>query len=381
MNKISSLTSITLVLGALLCACTSTADNDQLKDNKSSSSNGAGGVGGGKNSSSANRPSMQAVETTVTPELDFQESQITRFYQDGDSTEDITTLRYELASMVQGRATSITSFEIINFTPVDLSNVTVLLSIVAGPQGVHLAHLRKIPAHSTVEVEYPFLRTDDLYVDSKGKTVDLSEYNQTGIWKDDATFTFEDSNGVLQDLQAISASKWSVRVTDYNTDTEKVNLDWALDPTPREARLYSAFLINLAYLMADERMKAAYIAEPLNTTVIGLFDEATKEKQYEKILAKWFLGVGVRREGIAHSGGKKFGISLALLQGHLGELDNEEPLHELGHRVGFDHKSNITAPRKEKGFAPAAQRVIALIQKDGGFPITLENYYHPEDLK
>ena len=94
-------------------------------------------------------PSPPSTPELALPTLD----NYTRIYRDGDSVADLTSLTYRTDAIIRITAKTNTTFELINFVPVDLEDVEIVMSFYGGPQNVSVGRIDSLPAHAVFELE------------------------------------------------------------------------------------------------------------------------------------------------------------------------------------------------------------------------------------
>ena len=303
-------------------------------------------------------------------------------FQDGESLAVYTSeaRRLKISSVLSIKAATEKSIEISNFAPVDLEDAIVLITIKGREKPIQLLKIKKIRAHGTQIINYPFVDGESNFIDINGNVVDLSEYKTTGIPVADVQFDFSGENTLIKKLKKLSVLKWDVRFADFDTDNNP-NDSWKEDLTPADVRLFTGLLINYAYLMQDEGTKKEFLAEPISINDDAEFltlDE--KQSTYQDILNINRINAGVVVGVNGLGGGSTFGMAEWVLRTYLKEDISAVAVHELGHVVGYAHSSSMTYPRNGHGFMVACSRNYEKIANANEFPITKDNYYKPADF-
>ena len=321
----------------------------------------------------------------TTPELityDFNNAD--RIFKDGTSVAQLTSESdrlFRIDQLIRMRPINNSTFEIVNFIPVDLQDVVITLSIKDGPSNVQLMHIFYLPAHAITRVEYPFITYSGAeFLNSQGLTVNLSSY-QDGVSANAVTFDFEGNDPVLESLERVRSSvHWTMKIHDFDVNNNPDN-NWLEDPSPRHARLYTQHMINLAYIWTDPSMQQRLTDTRIIDNDGSVMSTQEKLDALVRLLqfSRLNLGVVARVSGLG--GGSTFGVAQYILEHDFlyGSQDGVN-FHEMGHCIGYGHSSTMTYPDSNGiGFTPMCQKLANELFNSGKMVITQANYYKPQD--
>lgn len=326
-------------------------------------------------------------ESVVPVEYSFDtDVNSTLLFKDGDLVEKMTSesLRYEIGKVLRVKAVNETTIEITNFAPVDINDATVLMTIKDQAKPIKLFNIKKIRAHGTQQIKYPFVEGTKTFIDVDNNEIDLSQYEAGIPMANVSSFDFTGETDLIKKLKLAAKLKWKIKYHDYDPDNDPNN-DWKDDITAKDIRRWSALIINLAYLIQSEEAKNEFINEPIiDNDGITLFSTEEKQAIFQKYLnfGNINCGVVVNFSGL---GGRPstFGLDENILKGSLNRYYHT-PIHELGHMMGYYHSSNMTyqsATTPRTGAVIAFQRVYDKMMDNSEFPIKKADYYMPTDLQ
>ena len=315
------------------------------------------------------------------PTYDFSGSD--RIFQDDDSVEELTAdhLAFEVGQALRVRPVDETHIEITNFVPVDIDDAQILMSVEGGFVDVPILQLSRMPAHGVVTVLYPFADPSfagGRYFDDAGVEIDLSPF-AAGVEPVLVSFRFRGESPLLQKLARLERVEWELKLTDFNLDD--VDRNWAANPTPADARLYTAMMLNLAYLWTEPDFIFSYYSEPiLGNDGENYLSLAQKQADYSSMMGPRRLNLGVTSAVSGLGGGETFGVArYVLTHDFLYGAQDGTPYHEMGHVLGYGHGSSMTYPVDGYGFVPIGLSTASAVLLEGGFPVGQENYYRRDD--
>ncbi len=375
---------IYLLTFALFTVACSDDSSDKLKD-ATEEKNGSTGQGGGKMANDFKAMGGQGGKANEVDNKSLRDSDGNyvfdkgdQIFQDGTPLEVMTDSSHHFMplSPLRVEAVGSTYLQIVNFAPIPLENVRVYLSISGGPQRVHLLQIKSIRAHGIVELEYPFMGNLDEFLDDNGKAVDLLPYNKSGIRKGDVSFEVEGDSPLLTAPSSSAELLWKFLLFEHKGNA------WVDDLAAQDARLYCAFLINMAHLFRSKRFEEELMRENLFVDGSVAMTDDDKKALLENLRNQEVFRTSVSREVPPHASKKEaFGVSRDILSGLFLSDDVSMATHIMGHRAGYGHKSNVTAAQEDTGLSLVVKRVKNEMLQNDEFPITTDNYYSPEDLK
>ncbi len=326
-------------------------------------------------------PTSTTTEPTAEPQR-HSFDQVDLMFADNEPMSVMTSedRTFEMSRIVRVRPRSDTHIELANFAPVDLHDVQIKLSIEGLATDIDLLRIDTFRAHGIVEIEYPFLGDDGLAVDTNGDVVDLSEFS-AGIDPSLVSFDFSSDSGVARQLAALDHVNWTIAMHDFNPDDDP-NSRWQPNIRPGQARLFTALVINHAVTWSDPGFRAAFLAEDLTDNEKRRLTVADKEAVLAELFGQELYRCGVVTKVSGLGGGTTMGVADYVLSKQL----RTEPAgdvtfaHETGHKLGFNHESNMTYGDDGIGFAPLTVSWTETMMADGGLPVSPSNYYMPTDV-
>ena len=272
-----------------------------------------------------------------------------RIFEDGDSKAEITALRYRTDAIIRMTAMNATYFELVNFVPVDLEDVEIVMSFQGGPQNVCVALIESLPAHTIVELEYPFVTNPDGVFRANGRRVDLSAFS-TGVANGQVSFDYRGTSTVMQRLERLKSVPWTLSLNDFDP-TSNPNNNWIDNLTPRHARLWTAHILNGAYTLTHPNFADRMAAEPITDNRRAPMSAEAKRSVLSRLLSprQFNLGVVDRVSGLG--GGSTLGVADYVLTWGFFYGSNDVMYHEFGHCLGYSHASSMTYPTDGRGFS------------------------------
>jgi hypothetical protein len=272
-----------------------------------------------------------------------------RIFEDGDSKAEITALRYRTDAIIRMTAMNATYFELVNFVPVDLEDVEIVMSFQGGPQNVCVALIESLPAHTIVELEYPFVTNPDGVFRANGRRVDLSAFS-TGVSNGQVSFDYRGTSTVMQRLERLKSVPWTLSLNDFDP-TSNPNNNWIDNLTPRHARLWTAHILNGAYTLTHPNFADRMAAEPITDNRRAPMSAEAKRSVLSRLLSprQFNLGVVDRVSGLG--GGSTLGVADYVLTWGFFYGSNDVMYHEFGHCLGYSHASSMTYPTDGRGFS------------------------------
>ena len=168
----------------------------------------------------------------------------------------------------------------------------------------------------------------------------------------------------------------------HDFDPENLDNNWLDEPTAKQFRMFTGFMINFAYMYTDATMRGRIVDELIigNDGVTAL-TTAEKEADWIKAQTRTKINCGLTdtRKVSGLGGGSTFGIPDWVT---LNFMTNSytTPFHEMGHVLGYNHSSSMTYPQNSRGNVPVFMARQDEMNKAGDFPVTLSNYYKPDDV-
>ncbi|MGN7986643.1 hypothetical protein ACTJKC_04835 [Pedobacter sp. 22226] len=288
--------------------------------------------------------------------------------------------RFNVSNVLRITAVNNTTIEVANFAPVDITDATILTTIAGQPQKIQLFHIATIKGHRVKQIPYPFITGQTEYLDVNQKTVDLSAYKTKGIAPADISFEFTGTTPLIEKLKKLSIIKWQPKMEDF--DPQNLDNNWLDEPTAKQFRMFTGFMINFAYMYTDATMKSRIV----NEYVIGNdgttpLTTAEKEADWIKAQTRTKINCGLTdtRKVNGLGGGSTFGMPDWVT---LNFMTNSytTPFHEMGHVLGYNHSSSMTYPQNNRGNVPVFMARQNEMNAAGDFPVRLNNYYKPDDI-
>lgn len=323
--------------------------------------------------------------TTSVKEFSFDSDANSKLmFKDGDPVEKMTaeSMRYEIAKVLRVKAINETTIEIANFAPVDIEDATILLTIEGQAKPIKLFQIKKIRAHGTQEIKYPFVEGTKMFLDTDNKEIDLSMY-KVGIATTKVSFDFTGESDLIKKLKSLSQLKWKVKSHDFDPNHDPNN-NWKNNVDAKDFRRLTGYIINIAYLLQSDGTKTAFLAEPIyDKDGLTLMTLEQKKGAYQKYLDIPTINCGVVVNVTGLGGGSTFGLADYIIRDYLKQEAVESGIHEIGHMIGYPHESSMTYPKKiegvYRGATEAIKKVCVEMLKKDEFPIKKTNYYKPTD--
>ncbi|WPO78222.1 hypothetical protein [Flavobacterium sp. KACC 22761] len=305
-------------------------------------------------------------------------------FQDNEAVEVMTSKArtYSIGQIIRVKAVDEKNIEVSNFAPFDIENATILAVIEGKP--IQLFKIKKIRAHATQTMKYPFMDGTNLFLDTDNKKVDLSQYKTTGVDPSKISFDFTGDSEIILKLKKLRDLKWTIRYYDYDPNNDPNN-NW--EPIKaKDIRRFSGLMLNMGIVFVSDQFKQAF----LNEQIIGNDGKtpltmAEKEKVYNDILIHPLFECGKCTNVSGLGGGSTLGYAEHILHDYIKIDAGDITSHEIGHCVGFNHDSNMTYPKTINNISVGISPVMSRINKEffsgGLFIVTLQNYYKPADFQ
>ncbi|WP_029280288.1 hypothetical protein [Pedobacter borealis] len=292
--------------------------------------------------------------------------------------------RYEIGKVLRVKAVNESTIEIANFAPVDIEDATILISIQGMASPVKLIRVKKIRAHAIQQIKYPFIEGTKKFFDTNNNEVDLSKYQTDGIAPSQVSFDFTGETELIKKLKKLAKLKWTIKYHDFDTNDDPKD-NWKENPTAKDIRRFSGFIIDLAYSLQEDVTHTAFVNEPIiDNDGVTFMTTAQKEAVYQKIMdiPKFNCGVVSTVNGVQGlGGGSTFGMEEAFVLNNFMKYNVAGmAMHEIGHMVGYSHSSSMTYEINGHGATiPMGPIYRDLIAKNE-LPIRPTNYYRLSDF-
>lgn len=280
-------------------------------------------------------------------------------------------------------AKTFTTFELVSFVPVDLEDVEIIMSFQGGPQNVSVALIEDLPAHTIVELEYAFVTyPEGLFVAQDGTALDLGAMYGTGVATGQVTFAYRGTSTIMQRLEHLKSVPWALRLYDFDAGNNHDN--WIDDPEPQHARLWTAHILNVAYLVTRPNFADRMAAEPITDNQGTLMSAEAKRGVLARLLSPRSFNLGVVTTVSGLGGGSTLGVASYVLRHDFfyGQQDGTT-YHELGHVLGYSHASTMTygseGGKAGKGFTPLGMAFAREMEVANDILIDQSNYAFPDD--
>jgi len=310
-------------------------------------------------------------------------------FQDTESQEVMTSVerRYAISKVLSLKAINEFSFEIANYSPVDIENATVLATIDGIDKQFALCAVTKISAFAKTVVRYSFLDEATQFRATDDSFIELKEFEESGIAIDKISFDFTGEDEYIKSLKKLSSLKWELQYHDYDPDDREDN-NWEENLVPLDVRRYAGMIINYGFMIASDEFHEGFLAEKiLDNDGETLLTEAQKEEVYQRILDKEFLQMGKVVNVSGLGGGNVLGVAEHVLRDYLINNQFSVVSHEFGHIVGYSHDSGMTYPKivdgdgVYHGIDPLTKRINEALIMENRYPVTKENYFDNSDLE
>ena len=329
-------------------------------------------------------------------EYSFDETNSQLMFQDGTAQSVMTSLddrTYEIKNVIRVRAMDPFTIEIANFAPIAFKNVIILVNIKGVNSQLKLFKINKIDGHAIQQIKYSFIDGDANFKTlNNNDVIDLSEYKESGIPTEDIKFSFMGDGEVFKKLKRLDALSWEIKYHDYDTNND-LNNNWEEDISAKDIRRFSGLIINLGYVFTSNEFKQQFLDEEIiDNDGETILTQVEKEVLYQKLLDKTLFKCGkvVNFSGWGGWGtvnGNEYsilGFAEHILKDYLKIETGFITAHEFGHCLGYNHSSNMTYPIKvngvNTGISPVTSRIMNLFFERNEFPISIDNYYMPDDL-
>lgn len=304
--------------------------------------------------------------------------------QDGEDMLLMTAVErtYEIGKVLRVKAIDNRHIEIANFSPVNIENATILANIKGKSTSVKMMLIKNIRAHAVQVIEYPFLHGDTLYNDANNNIASIgAPYNKEGLAPSDVTFDFTGETPLIQQLLTLKQLDWKVRFKDFD-GAGNAKDNWKDNPTAKDFRRFSGLIINLATLMVNPATKTSFVAEPITKNDGKTFlTEAEKVVAFDKLMKQPLFECGVVVNVSGLGGNATYGVAEHVLKDYLTKDVCEIAIHEMAHKIGYQHSSTMTYAQRGKGATIACSRVWNQMLTEKAFPVTPQNYAYPSDYQ
>lgn len=326
----------------------------------------------------------EPVEPTITtPSYAFTGTDASELmYEDGEEMSMMTdkSRRFDVSKVLRITAINNTTIEVANFAPVDISDATILATIAGRDQKIQLFKIGTIKGHRIKQIQYPFITGQDVYLDVNNHEVNLSAYKTEGIKPADISFEFTGTSPLIAKLKKLSIIKWKLKMHDF--DPNNADNDWLDEPTAKQFRMLTGFMINFAYMYTDSLLRSRLINEPI-TGDDGKTWLTTAEKEADWLKAQAVTNINCgltdTRKVNGLGGGSSIGLPDWLTLNYM-STSYSTPFHEFGHILGYSHASSMTYPQNNHGVVPVFMTRQDEMMASGDFPVRLDNYYQRSDL-
>lgn len=321
-------------------------------------------------------PKMVSFDTDLNSSLMFQDNEAVAVMTSDSRI-------YSIAQIIRVKTVDEKTIEVSNFAPFDIEDATILATI-EGIAQVQLFKIKKIRAHATQTMKYPFVEGTTLFLDRDNKVVDLSQYKTTGVDPAKISFDFTGDSEIILRLKKLKALKWKIKYHNFDPNNDPNN-NW--DPiTAKDIRRFSGLMINMGIVFVSDEFRQSFLNEQIigndGTTALTM---AEKEKVYNDILIHPRFNCGKVTNLSGLGGGATLGYAEHILHDYIKMDAGDITAHEIGHCVGFNHDSNMTYPKKinnvNTGFSPVMSRINKEFFNRGLFIVTPQNYYRSADFQ
>lgn len=326
-----------------------------------------------------NQPSLQVTVPEYSFDTDVNSKLI---FQDNEIQDSLTSAyrQYEIGKVLQVKPVNKTTIAITNFAPVDIDSATIMLYTADIPQPVKLLYIKKIRAHATQQIEYPFIKGDTSVLGADGNIISLAKYKSEGIEPARAGFDFTGNTILITKLKKLAKLKWQVKYHDYDPNDNTAD-NWKENIAPKDVRRFSGLIINLAYLFQANETQTAFVAEPITgNDGVTFLTSAQKEKSFDDIINKSYFQCGVVVNVSGLGGGPVFGVANHVLNDYLKKDVCFITTHEIGHMIGYNHSSTMTYPKNNQGATVATGKIYNAMLSTKDFPVRSDNYYRTSDF-
>lgn len=309
----------------------------------------------------------------------------TQMFQESELQEIMTSeaRRFKLSQIIRVKAINSNTIEVANFAPVALEDLTIIATI-AGIGKIKLFRINKIRAHARQELKYSFFEEESRFYSVDGGVVDLKRFRSIGIHPNDISFNYEGSSDLVSKLKTLSRLNWELKFHDFDVQNSTAD-NWASNIAAKDIRRYTAFMINMGYIIASKSFEEDFLKEHLvkndGITVLTLDEKVTI---YNRMITKGYLKCGKVEKVSGFGDESTFGISESVLNNFITKSTGFDTAFVFGHCLGYDTNSNMTLPIKldeeSVGLSEVLDRATEDYLTKNEFPISWRNYYKTGDF-
>merc|ERR1712232_1035049 len=189
------------------------------------------------------------------------------------------------------------------------------------------------------------------------------------------SFDYRGTSTTMQRLERLKSVPWTLSLKDYDGSNNPNNV-WRDDPEPMHARLWTALILNVAFMYPPPDFADRMVAEDITDNQGVLMTAEKKRSVLSKLLSPRRLNLGVATRVSGIGGGSILGVAEYVLNSDFfyGQQRGGVTYHELGHCLGYSHASSMTYPTNGAGFSKLGQKFGREMSAAGDVLIDHTNY-------
>lgn len=179
----------------------------------------------------------------------------------------------------------------------------------------------------------------------------------------------------MQRLERLKSVPWSLSLKDFDWSNDPSN-NWREDPEPRHARLWTALILNVAFMYSHPDFADRMAAEEITDNQGALMTAEKKRSVLSELLSPRRFNLGVVAKVSGLGGGSTLGVAEYVLKSDFfyGQQRGGVTYHELGHCLGYNHDSSMTYPTNGAGFSKLGETFGREMSAAGDVLIDQTNY-------
>ena len=142
---------------------------------------------------------------------------------------------------------------------------------------------------------------------ANGRRVDLKAFS-TGVASGQVSFDYRGTSTIMQRLERLKSVPWTSSLNDFDPTGNPDN-NWIDNLTPRHGRLWTAHILNVAYMLTHPNFADRMAAEPITDNQRTPMSAEAKRRLLSRLLStrQFNLGVVARVSGLG--GGSTLGVA------------------------------------------------------------------------
>lgn len=271
---------------------------------------------------------------------------------------------FQLNSFVSAKKYSEGTFSVVNYLPYDFTNVTIYIEANEFEGKLKLYTIEELPRFFAYYAQLPKLTGNSIFENSEGLKVTVKDTYLTGI-----RLSVEINDELYKKVSKIFPRTY-IEFTNGKGAGSQSSFGTI---TMEQVRSYTAILANTWFVYSSPEFKNLFMNHPHR-----LYDDnnrdINREKVYNNLIRRGRLRLGITRRYSGVSGGIYFLLNPHHLGNNFYQPGNNSMdvfAHEMGHIVGFDHKSNMTYPGPQgHGYSILFKKLYSKMLKEGKLPFS-----------